>query len=442
MKRELMNSLEQHANCVSTVRILLQGGLGVGKSWLMKTFASKNYKRCIYLDFLDTEDDISFQNMSYAQFLDVLENRNGIVRSHDRTILLLDHVHEVPSVSYLLKAFMTQFPKISVMMSSDFLNPFNHKTCIKGLKTFTVSPMNFMEFLYAMDEDVLCHLLKRTRFQELQSVHQELVYLLQEYMYVGGMPEVVSAWIMSADYQVVRKTQRMLLAKYHKHIQQYTDYQGARDAMRVWRMIVPELSKSNKRFMFNHLGPSMDHAACTRSLAFLERLGLVYRVPKTDEPVSPVRKVRNGASFKLYFYDVGLLGAQMGTEMAYIHDRSFALFEKGCGALKEQYVLSELISNQSVSMFYYQNRLNVNSIAYILETNQCVVPIQIRLLRDKQSKVLKAFNSKFNPAVSVNFSLEPFYQEGDVLHCPLYLVSILGSKLQMILPQEKTLLES
>ena len=68
-------------------------------------------------------------------------------------------------------------------------------------------PLSFMEFLSALGHEKLReHLESLTKTHSIEeALHLKLINLLKDYLYVGGMPEVVYEYTKSQDYNIVRE---------------------------------------------------------------------------------------------------------------------------------------------------------------------------------------------------------------------------------------------
>lgn len=58
--------------------------------------------------------------------------------------------------------------------------------------TIQLYPMNFLEFLYAIGKGMLADRIIAGDAKTFDSFSDELIFLLKNYLYIGGMPEVVN----------------------------------------------------------------------------------------------------------------------------------------------------------------------------------------------------------------------------------------------------------
>ena len=64
-------------------------------------------------------------------------------------------------------------------------------------------PLSFFEFLNALEEDELVNLIKINDFGLIKVFSNKFKDYLKQYLYIGGMPEVVNAFIQNKDYNEV-----------------------------------------------------------------------------------------------------------------------------------------------------------------------------------------------------------------------------------------------
>ena len=80
-------------------------------------------------------------------------------------------------------------------------------------------PMNFEEFVLAVDGDISCQMICKSQLDELSSISFKWKELLRQYYFTGGMPEAVKAYIDGKSLERVRKIQNTILSCEHEKIQ-------------------------------------------------------------------------------------------------------------------------------------------------------------------------------------------------------------------------------
>lgn len=88
------------------------------------------------------------------------------------------------------------------------------------------------------------------------------------------------------------------------------------------------------------------------AIEWLLDCGLIAKVYRVNSPSVPLKAYTNFSAFKLFFLDVGLLGAMSELDAESILNGS-EIFREFKGALTEQYVLQQLISDTTYTPYYF-----------------------------------------------------------------------------------------
>ena len=135
-------------------------------------------------------------------------------------------------------------------------------------------PMDFGEFLLAMDEKPLCDLLQLQDWALITALKTKYIDRLRQYYFVGGMPEAVQTF---ADTQAVRTVQQNLLLVYEYDFSKHID--DPRLVMRVralWNALPQQLSK--KKFVLADIQKGARFKDYEFALQWLKNSELVYPV--------------------------------------------------------------------------------------------------------------------------------------------------------------------
>ena len=86
--------------------LIVRGARQVGKTWLMKEFASSAYRQFAYINFEDNEvmKDVFQKDFDVERILMAIQLVTGIVVDTE-TLIIFDEIQEYPDVATTLKAF-------------------------------------------------------------------------------------------------------------------------------------------------------------------------------------------------------------------------------------------------------------------------------------------------------------------------------------------------
>lgn len=120
--------------------------------------------------------------------------------------------------------------------------------------------------------------------------------------------------------------------------------------------------------------------------------------------------------------DVGLLAAKSELPLQAIvgGERLFTEFK---GALTEQYVLQQLISETDLTPYYYSTENSSGEIDFLLQGERGVVPVEVKAEENLRARSLRAFREKYSPEVSVRISMSDYRREEWMVNLPLYCVN-------------------
>ena len=161
--------------------------------------------------------------------------------------------------------------------------------------------------------------------------------------------------------------------------------------------------------------------------------GLIYKVNRISKPAFPPDAYRE-AAFKVFFIDVGLLGAKTRLPVDVILDGN-RIFTEFKGALAEQYVQQQLRSVCSIEPYYWSAANSQNEIDFLVQCGLDMVPVEVKAEKNLQAKSLKSFCKKYHVPKAVRVSMAswceqdmPIADDGSscrLINLPLYAVHLL-----------------
>lgn len=110
-------------------------------------------------------------------------------------------------------------------------------------------PLSFSEFLEAVGQEAFARLLAKD-WGLIAAFRSKLIDLLKQYYYVGGMPEVVNAFINHKDYAEVRQLQQTILDSYDRDFSKHAPIAEVPRIRMIWRSVPAQLAKENKKFIY------------------------------------------------------------------------------------------------------------------------------------------------------------------------------------------------
>ena len=202
-------------------------------------------------------------------------------------------------------------------------------------------PMTFLEFLEAMGKEQLAKVLEANNWTVINMLSQELISLLRQYYYVGGMPAAVLVYTQQKGLQEVRRIQEQIIKDYRRDFSKHAPASEVPRINLVWDSIPAQLAKENKKFIYGAVKKSARASDFELAIQWLIDAGLVYKATRVSKPALPLKFYEERDIFKLFMLDVGLMGAMAGASAELILVGN-SIFSEYKGAFTELYVYTQL----------------------------------------------------------------------------------------------------
>lgn len=427
MQRFAMKKLEAWKNDDNRKPLVIMGARQVGKTWLMKEFGRLYYKKVAYISFYNNEamKHVFEQDYDINRIVSAITIEVGFTISSEDTLIIFDEIQNAPKAFESLKYFYEDAPEYHIMVAGSLLGVALHEGIsypVGKVTTLNLYPLNFREFLHAVGEKGLADALETKDYDLIDSFSEKYIYHLKNYFYVGGMPEVVSKFINNNDYIAAREIQKEIVLQYKGDFGKHISPNELPRINMVWDSIPMQLAKENKKFFFGQIKKGARSAEFEKAIQWLVDSGLVYRVHKVKEPHIPLSAYKELSFFKLFFVDIGLLGAMSELDLHSVIEGN-RLFVEFKGALTEQYVLQQIMSDTSYTPYYYGTASATFEQDFLIQKGMDAVPIEVKAETNIHSKSLKAFYDKFHPSISIRLSLLNYKEQDWLVNIPLYAVS-------------------
>ena len=426
MYRSAINTLLQWKNKDNRKPLIIMGARQVGKTWLMKEFGRTNYDKVAYISFYNNKrmDEVFQNDFDVKRIIMNLNIEAGVTITPGDTLIILDEIQDSPKVLESLKYFCEEAPQYHVVAAGSLLGVTIHEGVsypVGKVDLLDLYPLNFREFLYAMEEQGLADALETKDYSLIDNFSDKYLFWLKNYYYTGGMPAVVDAFRMHRDYAEVRQIQNDIVRQYEGDFGKHIDTHTLPRIRLVWDSVPMQLAKENKKFFFGQIKKGARSSEYELAIQWLVDCGLVYKVNRVNEPNMPLKAYKSMNAYKLFLLDVGLLGALSELEAESILDGN-DIFVEFKGALTEQYVLQQLISDTRYTPYYFGTEKATFEQDFLVQRGKDIVPIEVKAGDNIRSQSLKAYCDKYHPNKAVRFSTLKYIDQGWMENIPLYAV--------------------
>ena len=403
--------------------LILNGARQVGKTYILREFGEKEYKKLAFfsLDRNQKAVEIFEKGGNTADMLMALSAISQVDITPSDTLVVLDEIQDCPKALEALKFFSEEAPDIHIIVAGSLLGLSLHNGIsypVGKVEELRLYPMTFLEFLEAMGKTQLVKVLESKNWTVVNMLETELIGLLRQYYYVGGMPAAVLAHVEQKGLQEVRRIQQQIITDYRRDFSKHAPAREVPRINMVWDSIPAQLAKENKKFIYGAVKKSARAADFEMAIQWLIDAGLAYKVIRVNTPRLPLKFYEDTNVFKLFMLDVGLMGAMSDTsaESMLVGDYIFSEYK---GAFTELYVFTQLKA-LGLSLYYHAVDNSTIEIDFLTQKQDKVVPIEVKAEVNVKSKSLRTFINNNPELKGVRFSMLPYKEQDWMTNIPLY----------------------
>ncbi len=389
MERILYKELQQWKNQPTRLPLIVRGARQVGKSFLINQFGQQEFAELQVVNFEKRPQLAScFQSIDPKDILRELELQSGISLMAGNSLLFLDEIQDCPQALKALRYFAEEMPELHVIAAGSLLEFIledkEFSFPVGRVQIMNLGPMTFLEYLLSCQQSALVELIKAVKDgnEISDAVHQRLMKFVREFLCLGGMPGVISAFKTSGSYLEARQRQSSILDLYALDFGKYATRHAEYRYLKKMFERAPDLA--GKHFKYSKIdqdcaNPSRDYR---EALNRLKQARLILPVHLTKGNGLPLRAEKSERKFKIFLLDVGLLIYSLGWENFDVGNKqTSSLFR---GVIAEQFVAQELYSLQNPFvekwLYYWENtnRSSSAEIDFLMNLNQRMIPIEVK----------------------------------------------------------------
>lgn len=437
MKRDILVKLLDWRQKSNRKPLIIKGARQIGKTYILKEFARNHFPAYTYINFEDQKKlreifDNNLDPQTIIQRLSVeLEHKIS-----EQDLIIFDEIQECPRALTSLKYFCEQMPEQALISAGSLLGvQLNELSYPVGkVDHLEMYPMNFMEFLQALEKNILIEALETglTKLEIYSELHSKLWELLKIYFITGGLPEVVLEYINHQDqlqtaFEKVRSKQQDLITDYLSDMSKHAGKENAVHLQKLWNNVATQLSAVQDgnvtKFKFKSAIPEKDrYSRLISTIDWLEAAGLIIKIPVLDNISIPLKANIKASSFKLFIFDIGILGAMMDLSPKSIFDYDYGTYK---GFFAENFVAQELrktLSSRKTIVAWHENQ---KELEFVLDLDGEIIPIEVKSGKVTKSKSIYLFREKYKNKINTILSAQNLNIDTrtNVYKIPLYLTS-------------------
>lgn len=412
--------------------LIIRGARQVGKTFLVKEFGKTSFRRYHYLNFENNRkaDLIFHENLDPKVILGQLELLLSETIDPKHDLVIFDEIQESPRALTSLKYFQEEMPELALVSAGSLLGVHLSRGSFPVGKVdfLDMFPMTFHEFLMALNETrLLSYLNDLDGDHPLPLIlHDMLWQKLLIYFVVGGLPEAVKIFIAKKDhlyeaFSEVREKQKVLLIAYTADMAKHSGKVNSLQLERLWRAVPSQLAQlddeATHRFMFKDVIPGANrYQQLVGAIDWLEAAGLIIKVKIAHSAQIPFSAFTKENIFKLYVFDIGLLGALSDLNPKILLDQTYGTYK---GYIAENYVAQEFCARGFAPLYAWHEKMA--EVEFLKSLDGGVVPIEVKSGKQTKAKSLSVFREKYRPPYEIVFSGMNREVRGTRRKLPLYL---------------------
>jgi predicted AAA+ superfamily ATPase len=408
--------------------LIVNGARQVGKTYIIEEFAKEHFENYVLLnmEMERTLHDYIENDLTPQRIIQFIEGLKGQKITAGQTLIFFDEIQACERALTSLKYFCELAPEYHVIAAGSLLgvavNREKYSFPVGKTDELNMYPLDFEEFLWAMDKQILCEEIKKCYAADEplnKGLHELALNLYKKYLIAGGMPAVVKKFIETDSFLDVQKIQNQIINAYISDMAKYASPATSIKIRACYFSIPAQLAKGNNKFQYKMVQCGGTATIFGESIEWLNFAGIVLKCNRLEHGYSPINAYMDLANFKLYMADTGMLTfrSEMPLQMVLssIDEENTFL-----GAMAENYV-AQCFAAKGYHLYYW-NSEGKAEVDFVLQIDGKTVPVEVKKGRRNRSKSLGVFAEKYKSEYAIRISAKNFGFENNIKSVPLYAV--------------------
>ncbi|MBR4430615.1 MAG: ATP-binding protein [Clostridiales bacterium] len=423
--------------------LFLKGARRVGKTTLAEKLGQEEYRSYILVRFDQTRDEINRLFTDSLRDLNTLFNTLQFeynTRLYPReSLIILDEIQLFPPARQAIKTLLEDGRYDYVETGSLASITKKSKNILIPSEEYPVEvlPMDYEEYLWANGNDMIMPALREhvETLKPIAGLHQSIMKSFREYMLVGGMPQVVTAYVESKDFGQVDFAKQQILNLYRQDMEDQEE-ENPEYVTGFFDRIPSELSKHDKRYILSHIDPNARIRNYKGPIKWLDEAMIINIANSVDNPSAALNLSTIDPSFKCYMMDTGLLISLAYKDRPYLENELYKsiLYDKlhvNEGMIIENIVAQCLRANGHKAYFYKQvnkeTKKTEMEIDFLIRQGSKISPIEVKSGDHKSIKSITKFKASFGTGIGKGIVLHhgEIKQEDNMLWLPYYMATVI-----------------
>ena len=426
--------------------LLIRGARQVGKSHLVRR-AGSTFSNMVEVNFERKPEarKIFGGDLSPRVLIPAISAYFNAELIPGKSLLFLDEIQECPEAIKSLRYFYEECPSLHVIGAGSLLEFELARTGVPvgRVEFLHLHPISFLEFLSALGEVSFLEALANHPLDHPinPALHKKGLDFVKLYTALGGLPEVVSAYIDGRNLDRCQEIQSQLIHSYRQDMRKYVSRARIPHAEDIMNAIPRHWGE---KFKFSKVRDDARAFQLAEALDLLVSAGVAHKVFHSSSNGVPPGSEIDRKRFKVIFFDVGLGQALMGLRLSsWVVESSESVLRQG--GLIEQFVGQELVAAGNPSLpaelFYWHREARTSNaeVDYVVPLGPRLVPVEVKSGAVGAMRSLHLFLAeKPQHTLGLKVSRDNFSRHEKILSLPLYALSRLPQAVINSVPNPTT----
>lgn len=440
-KRKLYNDMLQwkHESDGQTA-LLIKGARRVGKSTLARTFAEKEYKSYIAIDFTSCRQEVRdlFEDISNLDYLFMRLQMIFGVELYDRnSVIIFDEVQNCPKARQAIK-YLVEDGRYDYIETGSLISI---RQNVKGIlipseeHDLSLYPMDYEEFNWAIGNKVAIPLLHKL-FESCKGLgdagNRNEMKQFRLYMLIGGMPQVVKAYLETNNMEKVDMMKRSIIKLYE---QDFIKIDPSGNTSKMFMAISSQLANNYARYQVYSATDGVRLDRLREQIYDMQDSMVVNIAYHANDPNVGMALLRSSDRFKMYLCDTGLFITLAFWDKKFTENIIYEklLSDKLSADLGYVYenVVAQMLKANGHELYYYtwpsETSNHLYEVDFLLSTGTKIDPIEVKSSGYKTHKSLDLFCEKFSSRVNKRYLVytKDLRKEESITYLPVYMTLFL-----------------
>jgi len=417
MSREGLQTLKSWYYRKRRKPLMIRGARQVGKTTLIRLFTEMEH---IELIEINCEKPWSFtplfEELDPKKIIDAIEFELNCSILPAESLIFFDEVQNTPSVLKLLRYFYEEIPEYKIIVTGSLLefvlDEPDFSLPVGRLEIMYLRPFSFEEFLLATGEESALSMIQNYQIGETiaQNYHFKLKKLLQTYIAVGGMPEVLNGYIEKQTMMELERIKNTIIDTFKLDFHKYHKKNDPKLLSIIFDALPLQIGRKIK---YTNIDRGYKSKEINKSLYQLSLAGIVYKVFNSSCNGIPLAAEKKNNFFKCFLLDIGLIHTQLKLNpFEIMHENELNYINNG--ALSEQLIAGQLNHQypefQEPELYYWAREKKAASAEVdfvITDRKGRIIPIEVKSGSTGGMKSLQIMMIEKSLSHAIRFNSEP-----------------------------------